>query len=206
MKIIALQNRRKGLTSLTLEDESELLLDTEIVIAKDLKPGVFIDDPDALVYESDYKRAKSRALWYLSRADHTEKGLAEKLQTAGFAQKAVENAVERMKELGLIDDVKYALRLCQSLGQNGTSQREIYFKLIKKGVPGDLAKQVLSEEEKEEYEKILYLLKTKYSLKLNSKEEIEKTVNSLARKGFSFSDIKEALRQYNEEIIYNEDI
>lgn len=206
MKIIALQNRRKCLTSVTLEDGSELLLDTEIVIAKDLKPGVFIDDPDALVYESDYKRAKSRALWYLSRADHTEKGLTEKLQTAGFTQTAVENAVERMKELGLIDDAKYASRLCEALSQSGASQREIYFKLIKKGVPSDLAKQTLEGEQAEEYDKIVYLLKTKYYSKLSSKEEIEKTVNSLARKGFSFSDIKEALRQYNEEIIYNEDI
>jgi len=206
MKILSIKSGKKHLDHIILEDGTEICLDKDVVEAKKLCPGFDITDPEELIFESDYARAKSRALWYLSRADHTEKGLAEKLQTAGFAQKAVENAVERMKELGLIDDVKYALRLCQSLGQNGTSQREIYFKLIKKGVPGDLAKQVLSEEEKEEYEKILYLLKTKYSLKLNSKEEIEKTVNSLARKGFSFSDIKEALRQYNEEIIYNEDI
>lgn len=206
MKIVALQNRRKCLTALKLENGEELLLDTEIVIIRDLKPGVFIDDPDALLYESDYKRAKSCALWYLSRGDLTEKGLLEKLRNAGFGQKATEDAVERMKELALIDDEKFARRTAEILESSGSSEKEIYFKLINKGVPSDLAKEVLFESETDESEKIKGLLYTKYQSKLSTEEGVQKVIAALARKGFSFSDIKDALRGYMEEITYEEDI
>lgn len=199
MKIIALQNRRKGLTALKLENGEELLLDTEIVIIRDLKPGVFIDDPDALFYESDFKRAKSRALWYLSRGDLTEKGLFEKLRNAGFGQKATEGAVRRMKELSLIDDEKFARRLTEILEGSGSSEKEIYFKLVNKGVPSDIAKEVLSESETDEAEKIKKLLYTKYQSKLNTEEGVKKVIAALARKGFSFYDIKYAIKSYNEE-------
>jgi regulatory protein len=206
MKIIALQNRRKCLTALKLENGEELLLDTEIVIMRDLKPGVSIDDPDALLYESDFKRAKSRALWYLSRGDLSEKGLTEKLKTAGFGEKAAQAAVERMAELGLIDDEKYARRLLESLTMSGASEKEIYFKLKNKGISSDIAKEVLSESETDESEKIKGLLYTKYQNKLETQEGVQKVIASLARKGFSFADIKDALRAYNEEIICEEDI
>lgn len=206
MKIIALQNRRKCLTALKLENGEELLLDTEIVIMRDLKPGVFIDDPDALLYESDFKRAKSRALWYLSRGDLSEKGLTEKLKNAGFTKGAAEAAVERMTELGLIDDGKYARRLLESLTLSGASEKEIYFKLINKGIPSDIAKEILSEDETEESDKIKRLLETKYQSRLTTEEGVQKVIASLARKGFSFSDIKDALRAYNEEINCEEDI
>ena len=200
MKIVALQNRRKCLTAVKLENGEELLLDTEIVIIRDLKPGVLLDDPDALLYESDFKRAKSRALWYLSRGDLTEKGLLDKLKLAGFGEKASADATERMKELGLIDDEKFARRLAEMLESSGSSEKEIYFKLVNKGVPSGVAKEVLSERETDEGEKIKKLLYTKYQSKLNTDEGVQKVIASLARKGFSFSDIKDAIRAYNEEI------
>ena len=200
MKIVALQNRRKCLTAVKLENGEELLLDTEIVIIRDLKPGVLLDDPDALLYESDFKRAKSRALWYLSRGDLTEKGLLDKLKLAGFGEKASADATERMKELGLIDDEKFARRLAEMLESSGSSEKEIYFKLVNKGVPSGVAKEVLSERETDESEKIKKLLSTNYQSKLNTDEGVQKVIASLARKGFSFSDIKDAIRAYNEEI------
>jgi regulatory protein len=199
MKIIALQNRRKHLTAVKLENGDELLLDTEIAVAKDLKPGVFIDDPDALLYESNFKRAKSRALWYLSRGDHSEKGLREKLLSAGFGEEASTAAVERMTELGLINDEKFAKRLVENLSLSGTSKKEIYYKLINKGISSHLAKEILSEDDGDESKKILHLLKTKYSSKLGSDEGAQKVIAALARKGFSFYDIKEAIKAYNEE-------
>ena len=97
MKIVSLKDKRKGLTAVLLEDGCELLLDTEIVIANSLTPGAVLDDPDKLLFESDVKRAKSRALWYLSRGDLSRKKLREKLITGGFMPNAAIQAVERME-------------------------------------------------------------------------------------------------------------
>ena len=105
-----------------------------------------------------------------------------------------------MKELGLIDDEKFARRLAEMLESSGSSEKEIYFKLVNKGVPSIVAKEVLSERETDESEKIKKLLYTKYQSKLNTDEGVQKVIASFARKGFSFSDIKDAIRAYNEEI------
>ncbi len=205
MKIIAVQNRRKGLTALKLEDGSELVLDTEIVIMRDLKSGVNIDDPIALLYDSDYKRAKSRALWYLSRGDHSEKALYDKLVSGGFSEEASAAAVERMRELDLIDDERYARRLAEYMSASGISRREIYYKLTNKGIPSSVAKEVIEEDNSDESQKIKKLIETKYFKKLETGEGVQKVFAALQRKGFSFSDIKDAFKEYNEEINCNEE-
>ena len=200
MKIVSLKDRRKGLTALILDDETELLLDSEIVIINNLAPGVIIDDPDALVYESDFKRAKSRALWYLSRGDLSEKKLKEKLIQGGFREDACCAAVSRMKELGLINDEALAERFYEYLSQSGASKREILFKLHNKGIPNDIAKQVIENDSTDESEKLLKLIKTKYASRLDSEEGVRKTFNTLIRHGYSYSDVRDALKAYSEEI------
>lgn len=205
MKIIKLSDRRKGLTALILEDNSELLLDSEIVILNNLQPGVILDDPDALVFESDLKRAKSRALWYLSRGDLAEKKLKEKLLQGGFMLAATEAAAERMKELGLINDERLAERLYGYLSESGASKREILYKLQNKGIPLDIAKGVVENDTADESEKLLKLIKTKYAGKLNTEEGVRKTFNTLLRHGYSYSDVRDALKAYSEEIENSED-
>ena len=207
MKIQSVTNRRKHLTAVVLEDGSELLLDTELAEYRDLKPGAEIDDPDALLYESDFKRAKSRALWYISRGDHSEKALREKLCHAGFSEAASSAAVLRMIELDLVNDERYAARMCESLSASGSSKREIFAKMLYRGIPSQIAKEcVFSEDGEDEVEKIKSLLDTKYASKLATEEGVQKVFAALIRKGFSFSDVKDALRAYNEEIICEEDI
>lgn len=206
MKIIKLSDRRKGLTALILEDNSELLLDSEIVILNNLQPGVILDDPDALLYESDLKRAKSRALWYLSRGDLSEKRLSEKLSMGGFMPSAVYGAVDRMKELDLINDKRYAERLFEALCSAGASKKEILYKMQNKGISFALAKQLVNDEcENDEQERLRHLVSTKYALKLTDEEGVRKTFNALVRRGFSFSDVREVLKEYSEEIENSED-
>ena len=200
MKVISVKKQRKGLSSVLLLDGRELLLDTEIVLIKDLRPGVILDDPDALLYESDLKRAKNRALWYLSRGDLSEKKLYEKLTAGGFSQNAVDAAVCRMCELDLINDERLANRLYEGLSQSGASKREIIFKLQNKGIPYDIAKQLAEEDEADERDKIKKLIKTKYALKLDTEEGVKKVFSTLVRHGYSYSDVREALRAYSEEI------
>jgi regulatory protein len=205
MKIVDLRVRRKGLTDLITDQGEELLIDTEIVIAKDIKPGVVIDDPDALVYESDFKRAKSRALWYLSRADHSEKKLLQKLIAGGFSSEASRAAVDRMMELDLVNDTRYAQRLFEYMSSSGISKREIVYKLRERGISAHLAKETAENAPNDDKEKIQKLLKTKYSSKLGNEDGVRKTFNTLVRHGFSFSDVKEALREYSIEIENSEE-
>lgn len=204
MKIVSLKDRRKSLTAVTLEDGRELLLDSETVVINNLAPGVHLDDPDALVYESDLKRAKSRALWYLSRSDLSEKKLKEKLTQGGFKPKACEAAVLRMKELGLINDERLAERLYEYLSSTGASKKEIIYKLQNKGIPYQTVKYLAEEDCSDESEKIKNLIETKYASKLATKDGAKKVFAALLRKGYSYSDVRSALNAYLDEQIEEE--
>lgn len=204
MKIVSLKDRRKSLTAVTLEDGSELLIDSEIVIIKNLAPDINIDDPDALVYESDLKRAKSRALWYLSRSDLSEKKLKEKLIQGGFQPAAVSAAVLRMKELGLINDERLAQRLYEYLSSTGASKREIIYKLQNKGIPFETVKNLAEEDTSDETIKIKKIIDTKYAAKLKGEDGTKKVFAALLRKGYSYSDVRSALNAYVDEQIEEE--
>lgn len=205
MKIVSLKDKRKGLTSVLLEDGCELLLDTEIVILNSLTPGAVLDDPDKLLFESDVKRAKSRALWYLSRGDLSRKKLQEKLIQGGFMPSAAIQAVERMEELSLIDDTRLAQRLYEYLSESGASKREILYKLQNKGIPSDIAKQIIEADESSESDKLQKLIKTKYASKLQNEENVKKVFAALIRKGYNYSDVREALKAYSEELENSEE-
>jgi regulatory protein len=206
MKILSIKKDKKHLDRIVLEDGTELLIDSDLTEAKKLSSGIDISDPEALKYESDYIRAKSRALWYLSRSDHSEKALKDKLMAAGFDSNACEEACERMAELDLINDERYARRLVEYLSASGSSKREIAFKLSSKGISSDIARQILLEDESDEGQKILMLIERKYKNKLSNEADIEKVFAALIRKGFSFSDVRAALKDYSEQLKFSEEI
>ena len=204
MRVAALKQKRKMLTAVIFDDGSEMCLDSELVIMENIKVGSEIDDLDELLYRSDLKRAKSRALWYLSRSDHSEKALFDKLNRGEFSPEAAKEAVERMKELGLINDAAYAERMAEYLKTSGISRREAEVKMINRGINRELAREIL-EDEGDEVSKVKYLLEHKYSSKLSDEESVKKVFAALIRKGFSYSDVKSAMKEYSEEIMYSED-
>ena len=205
MKITSLTQKRKNLTAICLDDGSEYLVDSDLVTTENLTVSGQIENIDELLFKSDLKRAKSRALWYLSRSDHSKKALADKLINGGFCDEAVDRAISRMEELGLINDENLAIRLFEYFSSQKMSKNEIYHKLILKGISRELAKETAFCSDESESDKIKELLKTKYSKKLDGEENIKKVYASLVRKGFSFSDIKEALKIYSEELENSED-
>ncbi|MBR6741360.1 MAG: regulatory protein RecX, partial [Clostridia bacterium] len=154
---------------------------------------------EELLFSSDYVRAKSRAVWYLDRSAHTEKGLYDKLVRAGFAKEACAKVIARFIEVGLLDDRRYAETLAERLIETNVSKREALQKMLSKGLPYDLAKAVLEETEADENTQIRNLIEKKYRNKLQQENGAKKVFDALARKGFSFGAIREALKRYIEE-------
>ena len=200
MLITQISERRKGIT-LVVADGQEFLLNSDTLYSSGISVGTNVERDVLLKLkkQSDEERAKSRALWYLSRGDHSKKALLEKLYR-NFPQDASIKAVERMEELGLIDDLRYATNVASSLSSANTSDREIVRKLFAKGVPSELAKQVVSELESDSSAQIRQLLEKKYSRRLIDEDGVRKVYAALIRKGFSHSDVRAALREYSENL------
>ena len=103
MQIVEVIPQKRHLTKLVLSGGREILLDKSFVAEKCIKAEQTVTEEQLAAWkeESDYVRAKSRALWFLDRADHSEKALYDKLLRADIPPKACAKAIARLKELGL---------------------------------------------------------------------------------------------------------
>ncbi len=202
MQINEVIRQKKHLVKVRLADGREIYLDSDFAAQNAIKAGDNVTEQkiDEWLRESDYVRAKSRALWFLDRADHSEKTLYEKLTRADISPEACARAISRLKELGLLDDVRYANRLAERLVEANVSKREAYVKMLSKGLPRDIVNAALEDIETDEAAQIGALISKKYRTKLENPENIPKVYAALVRKGFSYSAVREALKRYSEEL------
>lgn len=207
MIITSLIKDKRHLTKLMLSDGTEILIDNDVCIENSLYTGMEVEPEfiKELKFDSDYKRAKSRALWYLDRMDYTEKALSEKLIKAGFSKRAVAAVMANLVEFSMIDDRRFAERYAERLIEQNTSKREALNKMYLKGIPYDLAKEVLDEIDSDEESQIAELLERKYASKLSAENGMQKVFAALIRKGFSYSAVRAAMKKYNDDLEYSED-
>lgn len=202
MKITKMLRRKGHIYEVRFDDDTYINVDVALADGKNLCEGDFISEEEAFALEdeSEQLRCTSRALFYLSQCDRSEKGLFDKLIKAGFGESFVKNTVMRMKELSYIDDTSYAQRLFNKCCEQGLSSKVCVKKLCEAGISYTAAKEICVYDSTLEQEKIRRLINKKYSSKLTDKEDIRKTAASLGRRGFVFSDIRAVLREYDEAI------
>lgn len=200
MQILALTKDKLHLTKLSLSNGEDVLIDNDVCREHYLKKGDDITEEKLcdLIFQSQYVRAKSRVVWYLDRKDRTAKDLYNKLCLAGFDKKASAKVIGRLTEVGLIDDRRFAENYATRLMESNVSKREALQKMLQKGVPYDMAKEVLSETETDENAQITALIEKKYRTKLLSENGVQKVYAALIRKGFSYEAVKNALKNFIE--------
>lgn len=207
MKIVEIKRDKKHTVKVSFENEKTFNFDLDYWNSICLHENDTINEVELNhhLQESEYIRAKSRGMWFLDRADYSEKTLYEKIVAGGISQAAAARAVARIKELGLINDQKFAARLAAQMSDSNISKREAYAKLYNKGIPKEIIKSVLEQTPFDETEQITAIINQKYRSKMDTKENIQKVYAALIRKGFSYSAVSEAIKKYTKEIEYNEE-
>ena len=200
MQILSVKKDKLHLTRLSLSNGEDVLIDNDVCAEKCLKAGDALSESELcdLVFQSQYTRAKSRAVWYLDRKDRTSNELYKKLVEGGFDKRASAKVIARLTEVGLIDDRRFAENYRDRLLRDNVSKRAALQKLLQKGVPYDLAKEVLSDSEVDEAQQITELIDRKYRTKLTADGGVHKVYAALIRKGFSYGAVKEVLKNYTE--------
>ena len=204
MEITEIKRDKKHCFKVRLDNAQIVLIDLDVVSEYSLKSGMELSEErlSEILDRSDFVRAKERALWYLDRSDRSEKSLYDKLCGAGFKETSAAQVLAWLKSYGMIDDRRLALRLCERYNENNVSKRETYQKLLLKGIPRDIAKEVTDDTEFDESEQIRALIEKKYYRKLTDKESVQKVYAALVRKGFSFGAVRNELKKYSEEMQY----
>lgn len=201
MTVLSVEQAKKHQVSVKLDNGEEFLIDRDVAYKYAVCSGMEISEEKILELkeESEYTRAKSRALWHLDTADYTSRALYDKLIRAGFDKEPSAKAIAKLVELGVIDDVRYAEHFAQRCERQNISKRATFAKMLEKGVSKDIAEQVLSSREVDEVSLITALIDKKYRAKMQSETEIPKVYAALVRRGFSYSAVRQAMNNYNEE-------
>lgn len=203
MKISAIEPRPKEKSAIFVDGAFYATVYTEILMQFRLNVGQVVDEDILLeVIESSNKRsAKEKAFNLLSYRDHSYRELVNKLLRSFDKQLALDTA-DKMVELGLIDDEKYARKLASDMLFNRMfSSRRVESELILRGIDREVIHEILSELAPDPKEQIIALLDKKYAKRLNNEKEIKRTISALSRLGFSYSDIKAAIYEFTNEYI-----
>lgn len=198
MRITELKPVRKSLTMVYIDGEYAMKLDTVTLAEKGIDVGYTFDDDELkeLIEQSEYKRAKEKALWLLSGRDYSKKMLMDKIRKDS-SEEAAEEVCERMEELGLVNDESYARRLAHDLIYlKKLSVRGAKYKLMEKGIDRELCDEILEEFDVDPVEQLIELIDRKYADKLDDEKGLRRTVAALQRLGYNWSDIKSALAEY----------
>ena len=205
MTITNVVPKRKGLSALYIDGEFAVKIDTETFLISKFSVGSQIDDEQLkeLIESSNTKRAKEKALWLISYRDHSKKELEEKVRNSCDRDSA-KKAVERLEELGLVNDEKFARNYAeQLLNVKHLSKKGAKYKLMEKGIDRDLADRILDEIYFDPQEHIRVIIQSKYR-NLDDEKTRRRAVSALQRKGYGWSDIKSVIDEYIEEEYYEE--
>lgn len=202
MEIVAIKKDKGHTVRLEFSGGKTVNLDSDYVNELCLRVGSNVTDGQLTEYikESEYIRAKSRGMWFLDRADHSEKSLYEKIIKGGISPSAAARAVARLKELSMLDDRRYAENMAERMADSNISKREAYAKLLQKGIPKDIIVEALDDTPFDETEQIAALIDKKYRLKIQGEGGVQKVYAALIRKGFSYGAVREAIKKYTQEI------
>lgn len=200
MLITAIEPRRKAMSALYLDGEYVMNLDTRTLIENRFDVGKDIDDEDLheIIRLSNERRAKEKALWLISYRDHSKKELTDKIKRT-CDEESADKAVERMEELGLVNDESYALHYAQKLiFTKHMSKNAVVYELARKGIDKELAAEILEEIEVDSSEQIRIIIDKKY--KNISDEKIRRrAVATLQRLGYRWDEIKGVIEEYAED-------
>lgn len=135
------------------------------------------------------------------QAETEEKGdWAEDRQAAREEACArAESVADWLERLGLLNDEQYAKDVVRWCGEKGYGPRRIRDELFRRGVPRELWDEAL-EERGDSREAIDRFLAQKLKNWDGDRKELKRATDALARKGFSWSDISEALERYEGEL------
>lgn len=149
--------------------------------------------------EANGRRAFNKGASLLSYQDRTRRQIIERLRE-DYGDEAAEAAADRLTELRLLDDTRYAENYAaELLRRKKCAPRRIMQELLQKGVDRETAEAAVGGLDFSADVCIIELLKTKFAGKYGDEKGLRRTIAALQRLGYGYGDIRSALRQIEEE-------
>ena len=200
MKITKIKMTKKGRYALFCGEEFLFSVDESTYADFGIHKDMELDDADLaeLRKNSEYRKALNKAFSFLGVRDHSEHELYTKLLRT-YDEETSRQAVDRVRELGYLDDAQFAGRYAEELLRKERSLGEIRRRLAEKRIDRDIIEEVMSGLQTDERPLIEQLINDKYLGRLRAEGGRQKVYSALLRKGFRSADISAVLRGFGEE-------
>lgn len=203
MKLTA-QSGRRDKVHILLDGEYKITTNADFWNKCSYADGDEIDEAEfeALCGKINCAKALKKCGDFIGRREYSAKQVKDKLLQNGFDEEIAENAVQKCLDSALIDDRRFARAYVFHLySTKSLPLARIRYELSAAGVDKSIAEEELEAAEIDDVQSIIKIVKRKYLSRVDfdNKKEVEKLTLSLARRGFSFADIKNALDEMESE-------
>lgn len=149
-RVSALQERRAGSARyvVAIDGRPVATVSAPLIAKLDLKVGAMIDLATAALLRAEASRLAvfDKAVELLAVRARSARDLRLRLKRAGAEDEAIVAAIERLEELGLLDDRDYARNLARSrVVGGGVSKRKIGEELQRRGVSRRVADEAITD-------------------------------------------------------------
>lgn len=198
MKITAVEKYKGSTYRIDFEQGEPEYLNIEIVNKFNLKAGISLPLSawEQIKQESDYRRAKERALYLIDHRDYSYVDMFKKLR-ASYDEELCYKVMDRLVEIGAINDMRYARGLARHYVEVKLFGRRRAFQEMRlKGLTKQVIDVALEEYDNGVDERLQSLIEKKFLRYLDDEKGIVRTKNALVRYGYDFSDINRALKDF----------
>ena len=192
--------RIKGRWLAVLEDGSILRVGENQVVDFALYAGKELSEEEAEALQGSAQRQqrKEKALELLARKPQSRWELEKKLAQWGAEEDEVQTVCDRMEQLGYLNDAEYAARVVRHYSAKGFGPGKLRDELYRRGVPRDLWQEAMDQAE-DPAQSIDAFVAKKLAGKTADRQNLKKVSDALARRGYRWPDINDALRRYGAE-------
>ena len=192
------QEKNKKRFSVFSEGEYLFSISEYTFINENLYDGIFIDDMDAFKKRCVLKEHYNYCLDILSKNSYTTKTIRDKLISRDCPEDAIDKIIKKLCDAGFLSDEDYKERYIYSaLTYKKAGHRKIKQDLYLKGICAN-DEDFDKEAEKENLKILVENL-------IKRKVETKKIISRLLMKGYDFSDIKDAIKNFGECEYYEDD-
>lgn len=185
-----------------LEDGSILRVGEGEVVDFALYAGKELSEEEADRLQGAARRGelRGRAIELLMRKPQSRKELGRKLAEWEASPEEAEAICDRMEELGYLNEAEYAGRIVRHYAAKGFGERKLRDELYRRGIPRALWDEALAQIEDEDSANAIDTFLEKKLKGSHDPKDIKKASDALARRGYRWPEINDALRRYGMEV------
>ncbi len=191
--------RRRRLLSIELDDGRRIVLSGKTVDEAGLRAGDEVDESllTELTERDERSRALDLSLHSLAQRPRSEAEIRRRLAQKQISESATDGAVSRLREVGLLDDRRFAEQWVEErLRLRPRGRRVLRLELLAKGVASELVEEVLARDLAEERHAAAIAEKAMRRMKsLEPRLARRRLAAMLARRGYGYEVAGPAIRR-----------